>query len=339
MSDENRKIVLARRPQGYPVYEDFGLRISPMPVPGAGEILVKNKCFSLDAGFRNWMNEGAGDEVLPAMPLEEAVMGLTLAEVLESNNPDYSPGDMLMARFAWEEYSIGKADDFIVKLPNDLPYPYSYYMGVIGDTGMSAYFSLTEIAPPNPGDTVLVSAAGGAVGSIAGQIARIRGAGRVVGISSSEEKCARLVSELGYDAAVNRKSEKGIEQAIKEACPDGVDVYLDNVGGETLQAAIANMNHLGRIALIGMVTHYNAEGEPFGPNNLFELVTKEITMRGFMTHFREEQYEQVRQQLEQWLDDGQLVNHEYKSQGIENVGKAFCDMFDGKNFGKTVVDI
>ncbi len=174
---------------------------------------------------------------------------------------------------------------------------------------------------------------------MAGQIAKILGAGRVVGISSSADKCARLVSDLGYDAAVNRKSEKGLEAAIQEACPDGVDVFLDNVGGETLQAAITNMNHLGRIALIGAVTHYNAEGEPFGPNNIFELVTKEITMRGFMTHFREAQYDDVRRQLEQWLNNGQLKNYEFKMQGIENVGNAFCDMFSGKNFGKTVVDL
>ncbi len=335
----NRKIVLARRPQGYPAYEDFALVEAPMPVPAENEILVKNHCVSLDAGFRNWMNEDAGDEVLPAMPIGEAVMGLTLAEVTESHHPDYEVGDMLMARFAWEEYSIGTQNDFIAKLPKDLPFPYSYYMGILGDTGMSAYFALTEIAKPEKGDTVLISAGGGAVGSVAGQIAKILGAGRVVGISSSADKCARLVSDLGYDAAVNRKSEKGLEAAIQEACPDGVDVFLDNVGGETLQAAITNMNHLGRIALIGAVTHYNAEGEPFGPNNIFELVTKEITMRGFMTHFREAQYDDVRRQLEQWLNNGQLKNYEFKMQGIENVGNAFCDMFSGKNFGKTVVDL
>jgi NADPH-dependent curcumin reductase CurA len=284
------------------------------------------------------MNEDSGDDVLPAMPLGAPVMGLSLAKTVESKNPDYAVGDMLMARFAWQQYSVGRKGDFIAKLPDNLNFPYSYYLGVLGDTGMSAYFALTEIAPPEPGQTVLVSAAGGAVGSIAGQIAKIYGA-RTVGITSSPEKCKFLTEEIGYDAAVNRKSPEGQAAAIAAACPDGVDIFLDNVGGETLQAAISNMNHRGRMALCGSVTHYNSMGEAFGPNNMFEVVTKEITMTGFMTHWRESQYDEVRRQLESWLSDGKLKNFEFKRTGIENVGVAFCNMFDGVNFGKTVVDL
>ncbi len=333
---KNRQVVLASRPNGYPQPTDFALVEAGVSALEDAQVLVKNFCISLDAGFRNWMNESAGDDVLPAMPLGQAVMGLTLARVLESKNPAYAEGDILMARFAWEEYSISKPDDFIVKLPRHLDFPHSYYMGILGDTGMSAYFALTEIAPPKAGETVLVSAAGGAVGSVAGQIAGILGARRV-GISSSPEKCARLVSELGYDAAVNRKDPRGLAAAIAEACPDGVDVFIDNVGGETLEAAITHMNHKGRIALIGAITHYNDQA--YGPKNLFELVTKEITMRGFLTHYREDQYEAVRQQLEAWISAGKLKNYEHKLVGIENVGRAFCEMFNGDNFGKTVVEL
>lgn len=335
---KNRSIILAKRPVGNPSPDDFELQEDELPGIGDSEILVKNFAISLDAGFRNWMDEDAGDAVLPAMPIGEPVMGLSLCEVLETKNPDYAVGDKLMARFAWQEHSIGKPGDFIAKLPKDLDYPYSYYLGVLGDTGMSAYFALTEIAPPKPGETVLVSAAGGAVGSIAGQIAKIYGA-RTVGISSSPEKCGFLVNEVGYDAAVNRKDPAGQVEAIRAACPDGVDIFLDNVGGETLEAAITNMNHRGRIAMIGAVTHYTAKGAPSAPNNLFELVSKEITARGFMTHFRHDEYEKVRKQLETWLSEGKLKSFEYKLSGIENVGIAFCHMFEGKNFGKTVVDL
>lgn len=333
---KNRQIVLASRPNGYPQPTDFALVEAGVSALEDGEILVKNYCVSLDAGFRNWMNEAAGDDVLPAMPLGQAVMGLTLARVLESKNSAYAVDDILMARLAWEEYSIGRPGDFMVKLPRTLDFPHSYYMGILGDTGMSAYFALTEIAPPKAGETVLVSAAGGAVGSVAGQIAGILGARRV-GISSSPEKCQRLIDELGYDAAVNRKDPRGLDVALAEACPDGVDVFIDNVGGETLEAAISCMNHLGRIALIGAITHYNDQA--YGPKNLFELVTKEITMRGFLTHYREEEYERARHQLEAWLTSGQLKNFEHKLHGIENVGVAFCEMFRGDNFGKTVVEL
>ncbi|MFT6407953.1 MAG: NADPH-dependent curcumin reductase CurA [Arenicella sp.] len=338
--NENTKVVLAKRPTDYPQYDDFKVLSSTIPKLEKGQFLAKNLYLSLDAGFRNWMNESSGDEVLPAMLLNQAVMGLTLSRVIESQHSDYAVGNMLMARFSWEQYTVSNGEDFIVKLDRQLDFPYSYYMGVLGDTGMSAYFSLMDIGKPKSGETVLVSAAGGAVGSIAGQIAKIMGA-RTVGISSSPEKCQRLIDELGYDAAVNRKSPEGIDAAIAAACPNGVDVYLDSVGGETLQAAIANLNLYGRIALIGSITHYNASDDkpPVGPNNLFELVAKEALMQGLMTHTQADRYQQVREQLQDWLSQDKLKSIEYVLEGIENAGVAFCNMYAGKNFGKTVVKI
>ena len=336
MTIVNRQIVLDRRPREYPVYDDFRLVSSELPEVQDGQIATKNLYLSLDAGFRNWMNESSGDNVLPAQPLDEPVMGLTLSRVIESRHPDYAVGDLLMARFAWEEFSVYSADEFIVKLPSDLKFPYSYYMGILGDTGMSAYFGLTDIGRPKEGETVLVSAGGGAVGSVAGQIARIFGA-RAVGMTSGEEKCRRLVEELGYDATVDRRSPDGMEAAIAAACPDGVDVYFDNVGGEALQAAIANLAPGARIAMCGSITHYNAEEPAPGPSNLFELVTKEALIQGFLTHHRVDRYPEARQQLEEWIAQGKLKNVEYMLEGIENAGVAFCDMFAGRNFGKTVV--
>ena len=338
MTITNKHIVLASRPEGAPREENFRLVETPLRAIREGEFLVKNLYISLDAGFRNWMNEGSGDNVLPAMELDAPVMGLTLGRVIESRRPDFKVGDLLMARLAWEQYTICDGSDFIARLPGSLPFPLSYYLGVLGDTGMSAYFGLTDIGKPKAGETVLISAAGGAVGSVAGQIARLMGA-RTVGIAGSDEKCSRLVEELGYDRAINRRSAEGLSSAIASACPDGVDVYFDSIGGSMLEAALDNLASGARIILCGAITNYGATEAVPGPSNLFELVTKQATMQGFMCHFNDDRYDEARQQLTRWLQSGQLKSIEYKLDGIENTARAFCHMFDGRNFGKTVIKV
>ena len=207
-------------------------------------------------------------------------------------------------------------------------------MGVLGDTGMSAYFGMTDIARPTAEDCVLISGAGGAVGTIAGQIAKLSGA-RVVGIVGSQAKAGWLCDTLGYDSAVVRSGDTPLAEAISEACPDGVDVFFDNVGGQTLEAVISNMNHRGRLVLCGAISGYGVT--PHGPNNLFELITKELSVEGFMTHFRHDRYDEAREQLSQWLREGVIQSPEHRLEGIENVGKAFADLFAGENFGKTIV--
>ena len=214
---DNRSVVLASRPRGQPVPDDFRVVDSRLPGLANGHLLLRNHYISLDAGFRNWMNEGSGDDVLPAMALGAPVMGLTLGEVVESRHPGYAIGDFLMARLAWQEYSVADGSEFISRLPAPPPCPLNYYLGVLGDTGLSAYFGLVEIARPRAGETVLISAAGGAVGSIAGQIAKRFGA-RTVGIAGGSEKCARLVSQLRYDAALDRRS-VDLAAAMTGACP------------------------------------------------------------------------------------------------------------------------
>jgi NADPH-dependent curcumin reductase CurA len=327
-------VVLARRPLGNPVEADFAVREAPLPKVGEGFFLTRNTFVSLDAGFRNWMNEDSGDEVLPAMELDEPVMGLVLAEVLESKHPDYLVGDKLMARFAWQTHSLSDGSDFIARLPGELEFNPSAYMGVLGDTGMSAYFGMTDIAKPTADDCVLISGAGGAVGTIAGQIAKLSGA-RVAGIVGSQAKADWLCNTLGYDSAVVRSGDTPLAEAIGKACPDGVDVFFDNVGGQTLEAVISNMNHRGRMVLCGAISTYGVT--PHGPNNLFELITKELSVEGFMTHFRHDRYDEAREQLSKWLRNGVIQSPEHRLEGIENVGKAFADLFAGENFGKTIV--
>lgn len=330
-----RCVILASRPNGAPQPHNFAVEERTLPALQDGQILCRNSYISLDAGFRNWMDEGSGDNVLPAMALGEPVMGLTLSEVIETQHPRFSVGDLLMARFAWEEFTVTDADDFLSPLGDTQDYPLPYYLGVLGDTGLSAYFGLTDHGDVKPGETVLVSAAAGAVGSIAGQIAKHYGA-RTVGISSGAEKCARLQSELGYDAAVDRNS-TNFAADLAAACPAGIDVYFDNVGGPLLEIVLDLINEDARILLCGSVATYNDTDAPPGPRNLFQLTTKHALMKGFMTHLQLERYPEARAVLADWVAQGHLKVPEHRLEGIDQVGQAFCDLFAGVNFGKTIV--
>lgn len=331
----NQQVVLARRPVGAPRVEDFAVTETPLPTLEDGEVLIENLFVSLDAGFRKWMDEGSGDHILPAMAIGEPVMGLTLGRVAESRHPDFGPGQHLMARLAWERYSITDATDFLVVVPEEYDCPLNWHLGILGDTGMSAYFGISEVARPKAGETAVISAAGGAVGSVAGQIARIYGA-RSVGIASGADKCRRLIEELGYDAAVDRNGDD-VAGALATSCPEGIDVYLDSVSGPLLEIVLEQINPGARIALCGAVASYNAGAPLPGPSNLFQLVTNQATMSGFMTHLMHDRYPEARQQLLDWVEQGKLVNREHMLHGIESVPTAFCDLFAGRNFGKTIV--
>ena len=199
---KNTQVVLARRPNGKPVPEDFAVAETEVGVPGEGEALLENLYISLDAGFRNWMDEDAGDEVLPAMALQKPVMGLAVGRVLESLRPDMKEGQVLVGRLSWEAYSIATADDLMTPIEDKFDQPANLFLGLLGDTGLSAYFGLQRVANLQPGETVLISAAGGAVGNAAGQIAKAMGAGKVVGFAGSHAKCRWLENEVGYDATI-----------------------------------------------------------------------------------------------------------------------------------------
>jgi NADPH-dependent curcumin reductase CurA len=334
---KNVQVTLLRRPRGKPLATDFEVVERETAPLADGQALVQNLYVSMDAGFRNWMDEDAGDSVLPAMPLGQAVMGLILGRVVESRHPDIEEGRYIMARLAWEQYSVVSDADWLVTVDDAHGHPLSYHLGILGDTGMSAYFGMTDIGKPGPGDTVLVSAAGGAVGSVAGQIARLKGA-RVVGLAGSDDKCHRLERELGYDLGLNYNDE-ALSQRLGEACPDGINVYFDNVGGPLLEVVLEHIAPGARIPFCGAVADYATEGAVAGPSNLFRLVTQCATLQGFLTHTQVERYPEARSQLSAWLASGELTNHECMYRGIEQCGVAFADMFAGRNFGKTVVEV
>ena len=333
---KNIQVVLARRPNGTPVAEDFSIRETPVTQPDNGQALIENIYISLDAGFRNWMDEDAGDEVLPAMPLGQPVMGLTVGRVITSKHPGLPVGQLVMGRLAWESFSLA-SDDFLVPLDDNDAIPEHYHLGILGDTGMSAYFGLKDIAAPGPGDTVLVSAAAGSVGYVAGQIARIMGAKRIVGITSTEAKRQRLIKEVGYDEVINYRL-GNLDEQLKSACPAGVDVYFDNVGGPILETVLGQINQGARIPFCGAVADYSRT-VPSGPSNLFMLVTQCARLEGFLTHTKLARYDEARQQLKIWMGEGSLKTFVQVYQGVDQCGIAFADLFAGNNFGKTIVKV
>ena len=332
---DNTQVLLARRPNGAPIAEDFEVRTQPVAPIAAGEALIENHYVSLDAGFRNWMDEDAGDDVLPAMAIGAPVMGLTVGRVIDSQHPTLEKGQLVMGRLAWEAYSVAKDDFLIVLEESDVPL--HYHLGILGDTGMSAYFGLKDIGQPTAQDTVVISAAGGAVGYVAGQIAKIMGAKRVIGVTSSAAKGERLVAELGYDGFISHRSET-LHEDIESACPEGIDVYFDNVGGPLLEVILEHINDGARIPFCGAVADY-ARLAPQGPSNLFQLVTHSAKLEGFMTHLQVERYPEARQQLLSWISQGQLKSVAAEYEGVENCGVAFANLFAGVNFGKSVVRV
>ena len=332
---ENTQVLLTRRPSGAPVAEDFEVRKTLVAQIASGEALIENHYVSLDAGFRNWMDEDSGDDVLPAMELGAPVMGLTVGRVIESKHPTLVKGQLVMGRLAWEAYSIAR-DDFLIVL-EESAVPLHYHLGILGDTGMSAYFGLNDIGKPTAQETVVISAAGGAVGYVAGQIAKIMGAKRVVGVTSSAIKGERLLTELNYDAFINHRSET-IHEDIESACPQGIDVYFDNVGGPLLEVILDHINDRARIPFCGAVADY-ARLAPQGPSNLFQLVTHSAKLEGFMTHLQADRYPEARQQLLEWIAQGQLKSVVAEYEGVEQCGVAFSNLFAGVNFGKSVVRV
>ena len=332
---DNTQVLLARRPNGAPIAEDFEVRTQPVAPIASGEALIENHYVSLDAGFRNWMDEDAGDDVLPAMAIGAPVMGLTVGRVIDSQHPTLEKGQLVMGRLAWEAYSVAKDDFLIVLEESDVPL--HYHLGILGDTGMSAYFGLKDIGQPAAQDTVVISAAGGAVGYVAGQIAKIMGAKRVIGVTSSTAKGERLVAELGYDGFISHRSET-LHDDIKSTCPEGIDVYFDNVGGPLLEVILEHINDGARIPFCGAVADY-ARLAPQGPSNLFQLVTHSAKLEGFMTHLQVERYPEARQQLLSWISQGQLKSVAEEYEGVENCGVAFANLFAGVNFGKSVVRV
>ncbi|WP_018989790.1 NADP-dependent oxidoreductase [Aromatoleum toluclasticum] len=335
---ENRQILLQRRPEGALREDDFALAASPMPEIRTGQFLLRNACFSLDAGFRKWMNAGADDNYLSAMALGAPVQSIVLGHVTESRHADFPVGSLVLARASWEEYSALDGSDFAQKLEHDGSFPLHEFVAALGPTGMTAYFGLLDVGRPRAGDTVLVSAAGGAVGSVVGQIAKILGC-RTVGITSSPEKCRWLTDELGYDAAINHRDPAGLAAAMRETMPDGFDVYFDNVGGAMLDEAAQHMKLGARVVLCGAIADYDRNDRESGMFHMWQFIVKRATAAGFMFSDYVERYPEAVHDLSQWLRDGRLKSVVDVRRGIAQTPKAFCDMLSGATRGKCIVEL
>ena len=333
----NRQMVLKSHPQGVPKPEDFELVSGEIPVPGEGEMLVQNLYFSLEAAIRGWL-DGKANYFEP-IPLGGAIRGPSVAKVVKSNLAGFEPGEIIFGLHHWEDYSLSDANTILLsKLNPREGFPLSYYSGGLGGSGQTAYVGLHEIGQIKAGETVLVSAAAGATGSMACQIAKLRGC-RVVGVVGSDDKATLVTETLGADAAVNYKTTPDLVAAIMEACPEGVDVYYDNVGGTTLDAALQCMNTFGRVIGCGMISDYNNQENPTPIYNMWKLVEKELTMKGFLLYTYMDCVPAAMDQLHSWVADGKITVLENITEGLPNAGVAYSEMMRGSTIGKNLVKV
>ncbi|MCZ6508266.1 MAG: NADP-dependent oxidoreductase [Acidobacteria bacterium] len=327
------QILLAARPEGLPRDTDFKLVSVPIPTPGAGEVLVRSIYLSLDPAMRGWMDDRRS--YLPPVQLGEVMRGLAVGEVVDSRDPAFRPGQRVAALTGWQEYAVLPAKE-LTAIPDEVSLPLA--LGPLGMTGMTAYFGLLDVGVPQAGETVLVSGAAGAVGSLVGQIAKIEGC-RVVGIAGSDDKCRWLTNELGFDAALNYKTSDDLSAALREACPKGVDVYFDNVGGPLLDMALGLLNFGARVVICGAISIYNATEPPPGPANYLSLLVNRARMQGFIVFDYAERYGEAVAAISKWLAEGKIEARHDIVEGLENAPSALLRLFDGSNQGKLMVRV
>ena len=333
MSTQNRQFRLARRPTGLPVREDWTLSTEPVPAAGDGEIVVKVDYISLDPAMRGWMNEGKS--YIPPVGLGEVMRAGAAGTVLESRHPNFKPGDTVSGGFGVQEYAVSDGKG-VVKVDTRLA-PLPVYLGTLGMPGMTAYFGLLDIGKPQPGQTVVVSGAAGAVGTVVGQIAKIKGC-RVVGIAGGRDKCDWLVKELGFDAAIDYKSED-VRKALKAAAPAGIDVYFDNVGGDILDAALANLARGARIVICGAISQYNNTSPVKGPSNYLALLVNRASMTGMVVFDYADRYAQAAREMAGWMMEGKLKARSDVVEGFETFPETLLKLFRGENTGKLVLKV
>ena len=329
----NRSLLLERRPQGLATAHDVVLHQAPVAPLQDGQILLRNHYLSIDPAIRDWMSERPS--YLPPITIGDPVRSTVIGEVLESRHANFRPGQLAVGLGGWEEYSRASGDYCMpVELqPGDQE---QHYLSIYGAVGMTPYFGLLEAGKPQPGQTVLVSAAAGAVGSLVGQIAKIKGC-RAVGIAGSDEKCRWIVEELGFDAAINYRTCTDLVKAIGEACPEGVDVYFDNVGGAILDATLLNLAKDARIVFCGAISTYNSTEPVPGPFNFWQILARSATVEGYLVSDYLDQFPQGIAQMRQWVSEGRIVFKEQVIDGLENTLDAFNLMFEGRNEGKLLV--
>lgn len=332
--DKAVEIRLASRPTGWPTPETFDIVEAAVPAPEDGQLVVRNKVMSVDPYMRGRMDDVPS--YAPPFQVGKALEGGAVGEVVASTVDGFAPGDTVLHDYGWREYAVLDAKRAVAVDASAAPL--GAYLGVLGMPGLTAYAGLVEIAALRPGDAVFVSAAAGAVGSLAGQIARLRGASRVIGSAGSADKVRYLRDELGFDAAFDYHDGRVVDQ-LRAAAPDGIDVYFDNVGGEHLEAALSVLKVHGRITVCGMISVYNATERPAAPRNLPELIKKRITMRGMLVRDHTDLRPEFQREVGGWLRDGKLRYRETIVDGLRNAPAAFLDMMHGANTGKMLVTI
>ncbi len=334
----NRRIVLAARPQAAATLASFRLERAPVADLKTGQVLLRTLWLSLDPYMRGRMSEAAS--YAAPVQIGEVMPGQTVARVESSCNPGYRRGDVVLAPSGWQEFAVSDGRD-LTRLPADLPSP-SWALGVLGMTGFTAYMGLLDIGKPRAGDVVVVAAATGAVGSIVGQIAKIKGC-RVVGIAGGPAKCSWAVNELGFDECIDHR-EPRIADALAAACPRGIDIYFENVGGEIFRTVLPLLNPHSRIPVCGLIAHYDAHAKPAGadwlPTLMRSVLVKRISMRGFIIwDDYGGRFEEFRTAMQAWLRDGLIKYREDSVHGLENAPQAFLGLLEGRNFGKLVIDL
>ena len=330
MTASNKQVLLASRPQGGVTEDNFRIVEAPVAKPGPGEVLVKNEWLSLDPYMRGRMSEAKS--YVPPAQLGEVMVGQTVGEVIESNDPRFKPGDKVLTPLGWQLYGVAKGSELT---PIDVKRaPASYYLGILGMPGITAWFGLSEIGQPKAGETVVVSAASGAVGSVVGQLAKIKGC-RAVGIAGGRAKCDYVVQELGFDACVDYKAGNLLDN-LRKACPKGVDVDFENVGGEILDTLLRIMNRFSRIVVCGLIAEYN---QPYGYKALRSVLVNRIRMQGMIVFDWKDRYGEALEALVRYHAEGKLKYRESVVHGIDNAPKGLIALLKGENFGKQLVKL
>ncbi len=328
----NKQIRLASRPSGWVTADNFTLTEEAVPEVGQGQLLVRNLFMSVDPYMRGRMNKAKS--YVPSFQVGEVLQAGVVGQVITSSNKDYAEGDFVTGMLGWENYSLSDGTG-LHKVPKG-PAPLSYHLGVLGMPGMTAYVGLHTIGKAQPGETVFVSAASGAVGSVVGQLAKLHGC-TVTGCAGADDKVDLLKAEFGYDAAFNYRQSQSLPKSINEVCPDGIDVDFENVGGEIFEAVLWNMREFGRVALCGMISNYNDQELQSGPRGRTIIIGRRLTIQGFIVTDHLEVGKEYVSNAIQWLAEGKLKYHETIAEGIENAPSAFIDLLQGKNIGKQIV--
>lgn len=330
----NKTIILKNRPAGKPSPEDFEFQTEAMPEAGSNEILLKTMYVSVDPYLRGRMRDEKSyiEPFAVGEPLESGI----IAEVIESNNPNFIKGEFVSGMLKWKQFQTASGSGLNKVDPDKAPL--TVYLGVLGLTGITAFLGLDKIGNLKSGETLLVSAAAGAVGSVAGQIGKIKGC-KVVGIAGTDEKIDRIKSKFNFDDGINYRTSDNIRKVIKEKCPGGVDIYFDNVGGEILDAALSNMNKFGRVINCGAISLYNETEIPLGPRPEGRLIKNSLLMQGFTVRDYVKDFGPAINQLSSWLKEDKLKYEETIVKGFDNIPQAFLDLFEGKNKGKMIVQV